>query len=263
MITTDVTSSAMNSVNSPSATQFMEEISLTIAAQGLAPSMMSQDFLKSSGIIPQNWELAQQPILNPNFAQLNFTNGVGINAQPRTINLSESLNNKKTADITIHQIASRYLEKMPHAEYIGFSFNPKILIPFPQNPQAVRQYITESLLGSGAWKHIGKIPVQASVNLSYYLDRCQLSINISEANLQKPQAATVGAILFSSSFNYNVRIEAEKSADRMTQMINFLENWQTDLEEFRAIVHEKFLDSAAADETQSIGGISVFPGQML
>jgi hypothetical protein len=236
---------------------------LTIAAQGLAPSMMSQDFLKFSGIIPQDWELAQQPVLNPNFAQLNFTNGVGINAQPRTINLSESLNNKKTADITIHQVASKYLEKMPHAEYIGFSFNPKILIPFPRNPQAVRQYITESLLGSGAWKHIGKTPVQAGVNLLYYLDRCQLSINISEANLQKPQTAPVAAILFSGSFNYNVRVEVEKSSDRMTQMINFLEHWQSDLEEFRAIVHQKFLDSTAADETQSIMGVSVFPGQML
>jgi hypothetical protein len=263
MITTDAISSVMNSVNSSSVTQFMEEISLTIAAQGLAPSMMSQDFLKSSGIIPQNWELAQQAVLNPNFAQLNFTNGVGINAQPRTLNLSESLNNKKTADVTIHQVANQYLEKMPHAEYIGFSFNPKILIPFPYNPQAVRQFITESLLGSGAWKHIGKTPVQANVNLLYYLDRCQLSINISEANLQKPQSATVAAILFSSSFNYNVRVETEKSSNRMTQMINFLEHWQTDLEEFRTIVHQKFLDSTAADETQSIGGVSVFPGQML
>jgi hypothetical protein len=63
MTTTDVTSSVMNSVNSPSATQFMEEISLTIAAQDLAPSMMSQDFLKFSGIVPQDWELSQQPIL--------------------------------------------------------------------------------------------------------------------------------------------------------------------------------------------------------
>jgi hypothetical protein len=253
----------MNSVNSPSATQFIEEISLTIAAQGLAPSMMSQDFLKFSGIIPQDWELAQQPVLNPNFAQLNFTNGVGINAQPNTINLSEYLNNKKAADITIHQVADKYLEKMPHAEYIYFSFNPKILIPFPRNPQAVRQYITESLLGSGAWKHIGKTPVQAGINLLYYLDRCQLSINISEANLQKPQTAPVAAILFSGSFNYNVRVEAEKSSDRMTQMINFLEHWQSDLEEFRTIVHQKFLDSTTADETQSIGGVSVFPGQML
>jgi hypothetical protein len=263
MIITDVTSSVMNSVNSSSATQFIEEISLTIAAQGLAPSMMSQDFLKFSGIIPQDWELAQQPILNPNYAQLNFTNGVGINAQPRTINLSESLNNKKVADITIDQVADKYLEKMPHAEYIGLSFNPKLLIPFPQTPFAVRQYITESLLGSGAWKHIGKAPIQASVNLLYQLDRCQLSINISEANLQRPQAAPITALLFAGTFGYSVRAEAEKSDDRKTQMISFLEQWQTDLEEFRAIVHQKFLDSTTADETQSIVGMSLFPGQML
>jgi hypothetical protein len=262
MTTTDVTSSVMNSVNSPSATQFIEEISLTIAAQDLAPSMMSQDFLKFSGIIPQDWELSQQPVLNHNFAQLNFTNGVSINAQPRTIVLNESLYNKQTTEITIHQVAGKYLEKMPHAEYLGFSFSPKILFPFPDAPQAARQYITESLLSSGAWKHISKVPVQAGINLMYYLERCQLTISISEAKLQKQQEAAIAAVLFSGSFNYNVTT-VEKSSSRMTQMNEFLVQWQTDLEEFRDIVNQKFLDTTKIDETQSVGGMSLFPGQML
>jgi len=262
MTTTDVTPSVMNSVNSPSVTQFMEEISLTIAAQDLAPSMMSQDFLKFSGIIPQDWELSQQPVLNHNFAQLNFTNGVSINAQPRTIILNESLYNKQTADITIHQVAGKYLEKMPHAEYLGFSFSPKILFPFPDAPQAARQYITESLLGSGAWKHISKVPVQAGINLMYYLERCQLTISISEAKLQKQQETAIAAILFSGSFNYNV-MTGEKSSSRMTQMNDFLVQWKTDLAEFRDIVNQKFLDGTKTDETQSVGGMSLFPGQML
>jgi hypothetical protein len=263
MTTTDVTSSVMNSVNSPSVTQIMEEISLTIAAQDLAPSMMSQDFLKFSGIVPQDWELSQQPVLNHNFAQLNFTNGVSINAQPRTIILNESLYNKQTTDITIHQVAGKYLEKLPHAEYIGLSFSPKILLPFPDTPQLVRQYITESLLGSGAWKHIGKAPIQAGINLMYHLERCQMTIAVSEAKLQKPQANPIAAVLFSANFNYNVNLKQAHLSSRMTQMTNFLNHWKTDLEEFRDIVNQKFLDSTKADETQFVGGMSLFPGQTL
>jgi hypothetical protein len=250
-------------VNSPSKTQSIEEISLVIAAQDLMPTVVSQDFLKFSGIIPQDWELAQQPVVNPNFAQLNFTNGVGINAQPRTISLSESLNNKQLQDITIHQVAGKYLEKLPHAEYIGLSFSPKILLPFPHAPQAVRQYITESLLGSGAWKYIGKTPLQAGINLMYHLERCQMTISISEAKLQKPQETPIAAILFSGNFNYNVNLGQSQLSSRMIQMTNFLNHWRTDLEEFRDIINQKFLDSTEADETQFVGGMSLFPGQTL
>lgn len=256
------TPNVSSAVDSSSKIQFIEEISLIIAAQDLAPTMMSQEFLKFSGIISQDWELAQQPILNPNFAQLNFTNGISINAQPRTITLSESLNNKKVEQISIHQVAEKYITKLPHAEYMGLSFNPKMLLPFPNNPQAVREYITGSLLGSGAWKRIGVAPVQAGINLVYYLERCQMTISVSEAKLQKPQSAPIVAVLFSGNFNYNLRLE-QGDSDRMTQMSEFINNWKTDLEEFREIINQKFLDSTQTDETQAVAGSSLFPGQML
>lgn len=251
-------------VNSSSKTQSIEEVSLIIAAQDLIPTTITQDFLKLNGIIPQDWQLAQQPVINSNFAQLNFTNGIGINAQLRTISLSESLTNKQPQDITIDQVAGKYLEKLPHGEYLGLSFSPKILLPFPDAPQAVRQYITESLLGSGAWKYIGKTPLQAGINLMYHLERCQMTISISEAKLQKPQAASIAAILFSGNFNYQINLKlAQSSSSRKTQMTDFLGHWRTDLEEFRDLVHQKFLDTAKADETQFVGGISLFPGQTL
>ncbi|MEM6613277.1 MAG: hypothetical protein AAF652_13675 [Cyanobacteria bacterium P01_C01_bin.72] len=258
-----MTTSNVASVDSPSKTQFLEEISLIVAAQDLTPTMMSQDFLKFSGVIPQEWEIAQQPVLSPNFAQLNFTNGVGINAQPRSITVSESLKNKKVKDIQIHQVVEKYLAKLPHAEYMGLSFSPKILLPFPDAPQAVRQYITDGLLASGAWKRIGKAPVQAGINLMYHLGRCQMTISISEAKLQKPQETPLVAILFSGNFNYSVSLGPDESASRMTQMASFLAHWRTDLEEFRDIVNQKFLDSTKVDETQSVGGTSLFPGQTL
>ncbi|MEM8720303.1 MAG: hypothetical protein AAGE84_13505 [Cyanobacteria bacterium P01_G01_bin.39] len=251
-----------STVNSPNQTQFIEETSLVIAAQNLTPTMISQDFLKFSGIIPQEWELAQEPILNPSFAQLNFTNGVGITAQPRTVTISESLSNKKSEELTLQHVAEKYLEKLPHAEYLGFSFSPKILLPFPDAPQLVRQYITGNLLGSGSWKRIGNFPVQAGINLMYYLERCQLTISISEAKLQKPQTQPITAILFAGNFNYNVSTQ-ENLPDPTAQTLGFLHNWQTDLEEFREIVNQKFLDSGTTDNNQSIGETSLFPGQTL
>ena len=226
----------------------IEEISITIAARDLTPTMMSQDFLKFSGIVPKDWELSQQPILNPTTAQLNYTNGVSIAAQPRTITLSEGLNQKTLENVVISEVAIKYIEKLPHAEYIGMSFSPKILVPFPQNPEIARKYITERLLASGSWKTIGKAPVQAGINLMYLLDHCQLTINIAEARLQQPQQAPMIAILFSGSFNYNIepKISATAKVDRLKQGLSF---WQQDLKNFRDIVTNKFLTVPPSEDT--------------
>ncbi len=244
--------------NTPSSTaiKFIEEIGITIAAQDLTPTMVSQDFLKFSGIIPKEWELSEQPLLNPGIAQLNFKNGISINAKPRSITFNETASNKKLDDINIPKIAAKYAEKLPHADYVGLSFNPKILLPFPNNPQAARQYITGKLLGSGSWKEIGKAPVQAGLNLMYLLDRCQLNLSIAEARVQQPQKPPMFAILFSGSFNYslsNIKSSQEK-VDKLMQALKF---WQTDLKTFREIVTDKFLESTQLTDLSQEE--SVFP----
>lgn len=239
-------------------TQAIEEISLLVVAQDLTPTMMSQDFLKFSGIIPQDWELAQQPVLNPNLAQLSFKNGINITAQPRTVTVSESLNRKDLSEVQAATIVTNYIRKLPNAEYIGYSFSPKMLLPFPTSPQSVRQYITENLLGKGRWKKIGKAPVQAGINLMYQLERCQLSMSISEARLQQNQQPEILALLFSGSFNYNL-----VDQDRTDRLIKFLNHWQQDLNKFRTIVTDKFLSSNNYGLGESDIGESVFPGETL
>ncbi len=239
-------------------TQAIEEISLLVAAQDLTPTMMSQDFLKFSGIIPKDWELVQQPVLNPNFAQLNFKNGITITAQPRTITVSESLNSKDLADVQAATIVANYIRKLPHAEYVGYSFSPKMLLPFPTSPQSVRQYITENLLGQGSWKKIGKAPVQAGINLMYQLERCQLSMSISEARLKQDRQQEILALLFSGSFNYNL-----VDRDKTNRLIKFLNHWQQDLTKFRTIVTDKFLTSNNYGLGESNIDESVFPSETL
>ena len=250
---------AVNEVNDFTTTQFIEELSLIIAAQDLTPTMMSLDFLKFSGIIPKEWELSQQPVCNPNYAQLNFTNGLGITAQPRTVTISESLGSKSLEELSIATVANNYIAKLPHAEYVGFSISPKILIPFPNAPETARQFISGSLLGSGTWKNLGRVPVQAAISLMYVLERCQLTLNVSEARLQQPDKSAITAMLFAGNFSYSINTTGE----RLEQMQNCLNNWQSDLLEFREIVNQKFLDGSTTSSSSSVGETSLFPGQTL
>ena len=240
--------------------QAIEEIGLTIAAKDLTPTMISQDFLKMSGIIPQDWELAQQPVLNPNIAQLSFKQGVNINAQPNSVTITESVSQKKLSEMAAGEIATKFVAKLAYGDYLGYSFSPKMLLPFPENPQQVRNYITENLLASGPWKQIGKTPVQAGINLMYSLEHCQLNISIAEARLQQPQKPQVMAILFSGGFNYNLST-ITNSQEKVSRLNKAISSWQKDLSEFRNLITQKFLGSPspAPTKTQSTEETNLFP----
>jgi len=234
----------------------IEELGIVIGARDLSPTIMSQDFLKFSGIIPSAWELAQEPILHPNSAQLNYKNGVSISAQPRSFTLGEALNNKNVEDIAIGKVATRYVNKLPHADYIGMSFTPKMLVPFPDDQNAAQNYISERLLAPGSWKKIGIEPVQAGLNLMYRLERCNLTISIAEARIQHPDQEIMNALLFSGSFNYNLSKDAAPS-DRLKQLRDHISAWPQDLNNFRDIIQEEFMAKhKMADPLQSN---SLFP----
>lgn len=249
---------------------FIEEIAVTIAAQNLTPTILSQDFLKFSGIVPQDWELAQQPVLNPAFAQLTFQNGVSVLAQPGTLSISESVGNKTLTELQVPQIVTKYVEKLPHAEYIGLSNSPKIIVPFPSHPEAVIEYMSHNLLARGSWQEIGTGILQAGVNLVYLLDRCQLNITVNQVKLQQPQqnhqslemsdgighsSSYIAGLLFAGNFNYNIVIDTlQQPLNQLIQSINY---WQTDFNFFRAIVTQKFL--AEVNLAQFTLQESVFP----
>lgn len=234
----------------------IEELGIVIGAQDLSPTIMSQDFLNFSGIIPAGWKLAQEPILSPNSAHLTYMNGVSISAQPRSFTLGEALNNKELQDIAIGKVATRYINKLPHANYIGMSFTPKMLVPFPEDQYAAQNYISERLLAPGSWKKIGIEPVQAGINLMYRLERCNLTISVAEARVQHPEQEIINALLFSGSFNYNLSQDLAPK-ERLKQLREYINSWAQDLNHFRDIIQDEFLaKEKMADPLQSK---SLFP----
>ena len=243
------------SVESAPSIKFIEELAIIITAKNLTPTIMSQDFLKFSGIVPQTWKLDQQPVLSPNLAQLDFQNGISIVAQPGNLTISESFRDKTINEAYLAHIASQYIEKLPHAEYQGFSLNPKIIVPIPDNPAAIKDYFTQSLLNQGSWQDIGRGLIQANINLLYQLERCQLSVSISQATLQAPQQLPLFAVLFSGNFNYNIAAsDQQQTKNRLLQAIQF---WQNDFKTFREIVSQKFLEQSSL--LQPVPESMIFP----
>jgi len=217
----------------------IQEVAITVAAKNLDPTILNEQFLKFTGIIPEDWELARQPVLGPQGSQIVFKNGLGIVAQPRTVTFTETIGNRNIADLLIADIARQYISKLPKAEYQGLTIAPKCLVPFPKNADSARQYITRTLLAPGPWQDFGKAPVQAGVNFLYQFETCQLNLAINQATIQIPEQPNVGALLFAGNFNYP--IENPSAEGRLALLDQYLKGWQSDLQTFRSMVYDRFL----------------------
>ena len=219
--------------------QDIQELSITIGAKDLDPSLLSEQFLKFSGIVPNEWELARPPVLNSSGSQVMFKNGVGIVAQPRTIMFMETIGAKDLQEVLVADIARQYVSKLPNAEYQGLTISPKYLVPFSSNIDGARQYITKTLLAPGPWHDVGNAPIQAGINFLYQLDRCQLNLNINQAMLQLPDQQAIAAVLFAGNFNYP--IESAVPQECLSLILQSLNEWQSDFGIFKDIVNERFL----------------------
>jgi hypothetical protein len=137
------------------------------------------------------------------------------------------------------EIARQFVQKLPNAEYLGLTISPKCLIPFLEQADGARKYITQTLLNPGPWQNFGNAPVQAGVNFLYQFEGCQLTLTINQALLQIPDQPSRQALLFSGNFTY--RLEGQSSAERIPVLEQYLGAWQSDLQTFRSMIYDRFL----------------------
>lgn len=219
----------------------IEELAITLSAKNLNPTLLTPEFLAYSGIVPSEWSLASQPILNSQVAHIAFTNGINLSTQLDAITISENLKNKTCQEVLIPEIARKYASTLPNANYQAISINPTIFLTFEDSTENVAQnYISSHLLVPGPWQQIGTKPLRASIHLAYTLERCQLNLKIDDVLLRTADDTPQAALLFSGSFPY--KIVGETPSEKLHSLHQLIDNWQTDLEIFREIVLQKFFE---------------------
>lgn len=224
-----------------------QEFGIIIAAKNHNPTLLNPDFLKYSGIVPTEWELARQPISTQNVSQVAFTNGVLIVAEPTRVIFIEAIEGKAVAEIIVADIAKKYVQALPNVEYEAVGLNPRSYMSFDQQQDAARQYLAEMLLSPGPWQEVGTAPVRATLNLVYTLERCPFYLTVSEAALRNPDETSTPIVLFNGSFSYQVI--GETVPERLKKLHQLIDNWQADLLTYQDIINSKFITQAAAHTT--------------
>ncbi|MDZ8139682.1 MAG: hypothetical protein RM049_31070 [Nostoc sp. DedQUE04] len=216
-----------------------QELGIIIAAKNHNPTLLNSDFLKYSGIVPAEWELARQPISTQNVSQVAFTNGVMIVAEPTRVIFIEAIEGKVATEIIVADIAKKYVQTLPNVEYEAVGLNPRSYITFDRQQDAASQYLAKTLLSPGPWQEVGTAPVRATLNLVYTMDRCPFYLTVSEAALRNPDETSTPIVLFNGSFSYEVK--SVTAPERLGNLHQIIDNWQADLAAYQEIINTKFL----------------------
>lgn len=218
------------------------ELGIKILANKLDPNILNLSFLHSSGIVPSDWQLAKQPIVRAKSAQLSFTNGLNVIAQPGLITFVESLENQElvtdSSKAKAPAVARSFVEHLPVAEYQGLSVNLKSLHLLAGDLDTASRHIIDRFLQPQACSSNGYAPVSAALNLIYYLEHRQLILGINEARVQQKEPKNMlPALLFSGSFNYT--LAAEPEAEKLSHLGQLIDDWHQDLAIYQQIIQAK------------------------
>jgi hypothetical protein len=222
----------------------IQELALVIAVKRQDPSLLTPDFLRYSGIIPQAWELSREPVRTQQVAQVSYQNGVSLLAYPDRTVLVESLSDKAHENVEIPAIAQRYGEVLRNMDYQAVGINFRGYVSFSGEGEGAHDYVCRTLLSHGAWQQVGTQPMRAGLNLVYTFERNQLNLSVQEAMLQLPEQERLPVVLFTA--NFETQLQAATEAERLVQVQEALSGWRTDLATYQEVVGQ-FLNAETAN----------------
>jgi hypothetical protein len=214
----------------------VQELSLVIAVERQDPSLLTPDFLRYSGIIPQDWELSRQPVRTQQAAQVSYQNGISILAYADRTVFVETLSDKIPEGIELPSIAQRYSKVLRNLEFraVGINFRGHVLFPGTEN--SAHHYLCNGLLNPGGWQNVGTAPMRAGLNLIYTLERNTLNLSVQEAKLQLPEKESVPVVIFGA--NFETPIASDSAVEQQTQLHEALQSWHLDLASYRQVVDQ-------------------------
>jgi hypothetical protein len=215
------------------------EISIVLIIKDFNPNTINLDSLKYTGVIPDDWEIDNAPILNKSIVQFSFVNKVKITVEPNRVIFSEVIDSSEDKqDFIIPALSHRFIESLNKANYQSLGFNSNCLVVLSKDTDLARRYITEKFLRAGSWYKVSTAPVRANINYIYTLENCQLNLNVQEATFQLPEQPAKSAILFTSNFHYDLSTNAVN--EKTEYLSQILTNWKAIIDENKAIIHSFF-----------------------
>jgi hypothetical protein len=159
------------------------QFSAVVVGQSHNPSILNPDWVEGQGIVPKSWGWpVKENITTPPLSLVRYENGVVITVEQEKLQVTDPNVEEGPENSKVTQIASGYLNTLPHVTYKAVGVNFQGLIPM-QTPEV---YIRDRFLKPGPWTEVSPDLDAVGIRLLFPLEdggRFTLTLDVGAANL--------------------------------------------------------------------------------
>lgn len=197
---------------------------VVITAEAHNPTILHPAFLAAEDIVPDDWKIGSEAsVSTPALSIVQYENKVSFLVDPNKIQISDS---SERDESEIAEIATRYVEKLPHVHYTGVGVN---IQAFASHDQA-EQWLLKRFIASGPWSNEPLRLQSAAVKLVYSIDNGILNLQSEAGSRQKPNSAPEVGIVVNANYHTNI---SEK--DRLGETVRALSLFRERIAHFHEI----------------------------
>ncbi len=188
---------------------------VVVVVRGHNPSILHPSFLEAQGIVPNEWELAEQPVCTPPLSIVKYQNGVTFTADSAKLQVQDN-NPAATADKSqIQGVAVSYILTLPHVRHTAVGVNFTGAIPCDEPARA----LLGKFLTRGAWHGDGLNPEGVALRLVYPEGDALLQLTIDAGQFQRAgEDDQVEAVIVRS--NFHTDLPEDSSVEEAVRVIN-------------------------------------------
>lgn len=219
------------------------EITIMLAVENCKPQMLNSSFYYQSGIVPQNWQLANPPVNKSDISQLYFTNSIRITTEPQLIIFSETSKERSPKQLLIIDAIQRFVRALPNMKYRGLGVNPSTFCTVKQNNipvearSIVNQIFSSKILSSQPAPHLSGTKVTYQLERNSHTQWFYLDIEDVQLRSEVDKKRHSG-VLFKGSFPHEL-FDSPTLAD----VLKTLPEWQDDMRVYNEIIHDSFINN--------------------
>ena len=215
------------------------DIAIVLVAQKNNPTILNPDFLKYNHIVPENWNLKNNPVCIGPMAQVVFDNGIRITAELDKVVFLESMKGKKDlSELKIHEIAIKYINTLPHVNYSAIGINPRGHLIFSTIDDS-QNFIKDTFTNVNLWKQFDNKPINVGFKFSYKLEKAVMSLAIEASFYNLLPEKKVPVVSFTANFHHSVTGETKDI--KIDNLVSTINDWRKDIDTYRELV-KKLID---------------------
>ena len=184
---------------------WLHSVSVVVTAEFHNPSILNQSFLVSQEIVPKDWEV-EEAITTPPFSVLRYSNGIQWIVEQSKLTVSEKPESSFQDEYQVHQLANRYLEKLPHVPYRSLGLNCLVSMNC-LDPQhwLIQKFLKPELQIEREFKIVGMVP-----KFTFALEGALLNLTFNDGEIQRGEDDPESTVLIDCNVHHEGPLESHE-----------------------------------------------------